>query len=84
MIFDERFRAKSIFLLFSFGCQGVHLNSSADQLGQQYVTPKEAIEKRGADILIVGRAILESNDRVKAVEEYRAESYRFYETFRQN
>ncbi|CAF0773146.1 unnamed protein product [Rotaria sp. Silwood1] len=58
---------------------GVHLNNTGDQLGQQYVTPRQAIDGRGADILIVGRAILDSINRVKTAEEYQQEGYRVYE-----
>jgi orotidine-5'-phosphate decarboxylase len=57
------------------------LNNTGDQLGQQYVTPRQAIDGR-ADILIVGRAILDSINRVKTAEEYQQEGYRVYEEFR--
>jgi orotidine-5'-phosphate decarboxylase len=58
------------------------LNNTGDQLGQQYVTPRQAIDERGADILIVGRAILDSINRVKTAEEYQQEGYRVYEELR--
>ncbi len=58
---------------------GVHLNSTGDQLGQQYVTPRQAIDGRGADILIIGRGILDSINRVKTAEEYQLEGYQAYE-----
>ncbi|CAF1554243.1 unnamed protein product [Adineta ricciae] len=61
---------------------GIHLNNTGDQLGQQYVTPRQAIDGRGADILIVGRAILDSINRVKTAEEYQEEGYRVYEQLR--
>lgn len=58
------------------------MKSIGDQLGQQYVTPEEAIIKRGADILIVGRAILDSNDRVQTTDEYQRAGYSAYEQFK--
>ncbi|CAG2112974.1 unnamed protein product [Medioppia subpectinata] len=42
---------------------GVHIDVSGDPLGQQYVTPEEAIKKRGADVVIVGRGITGASDR---------------------
>jgi orotidine-5'-phosphate decarboxylase len=62
----------------------VHLSRNDDQLGQQYVTPRQAVGERGADILIVGRAILDSLERVKTAEEYQQEAYRAFEQFRQH
>jgi orotidine-5'-phosphate decarboxylase len=59
------------------------LNNTGDQLGQQYVTPRQAINERGADILIVGRAIIDSSNRVQTAEEYQQEGYRVYEELRQ-
>ncbi|CAF5004849.1 unnamed protein product, partial [Rotaria magnacalcarata] len=49
---------------------------------QQYVTPRQAIDERGADILIVGRAILDSINRAKTAEEYQQQSYQAYEEIR--
>ncbi len=59
------------------------MNNTGDQLGQQYVTPRQAINERGADILIVGRAIIDSSNRVQTAEEYQQEGYRVYEELRQ-
>lgn len=72
----------SIFQYFSSFYLGIHLNNTGDQLGQQYVSPRQAIDGRGADILIVGRAILDSLNRVQTAEEYRDECFRVYEQFR--
>ncbi len=60
------------------------MSNTGDQLGQQYVTPRQAIDERGADIIIVGRAILDSINRVKTAEEYQQEGYRAYEELRKN
>lgn len=67
-----------------FDTLGVHLSHTDDQLGQQYVTPRQAIDGRGADILIVGRAILDSINRVKTAQEYQEEGYRVYAELRQH
>ena len=58
------------------------MNNTGDQLGQQYITPRQAIDARGADVLIVGRAILDSINRVKTAEEYQQEGYRALEELR--
>ena len=60
------------------------LNNTGDQLGQQYITPRQAIDGRGADILIIGRGILDSINRVKTAEEYQLESYQVYEQLQKN
>lgn len=54
---------------------GVHLASSEDSHGQQFLTPCEAF-RAGADIIIVGRGIYESPDPVQAAEQYKRESYK--------
>ncbi len=41
---------------------GVKMALKGDGLGQRYVTPEEALGKRGVDIIIVGRGITESHD----------------------
>lgn len=50
---------------------GINLNSGGDSKGQVYNSPEEAFNKRGIDIMIVGRGIYESNDTEKTAEEYR-------------
>ena len=50
---------------------GVQLQSKGDSLGQTYNTPEEAILNKGADIIIVGRGILCSDNRLDQAEIYR-------------
>ncbi|KAK1802689.1 hypothetical protein P4O66_021186, partial [Electrophorus voltai] len=50
---------------------GVQLRSGGDGLGQQYTSPVEVICSKRSDVIIVGRGILASPDRLKAAEEYR-------------
>lgn len=40
---------------------GVKFSAGNDALGQQYVTPETAILEKGADIVVVGRGIIESS-----------------------
>lgn len=53
--------------------------SISDGQGQQYRTPKEVVGKDGADIVIVGRGILNAKDRGKEAERYRKEAWSAYE-----
>ena len=57
---------------------GVKLTDGTDKLGQQYQTP-ETVVKLGADIIIVGRGILQANDPVATAEEYRAQAWAAYQ-----
>lgn len=56
---------------------GVSLNATGDALGQQYVSVKEAILERDADVIIVGRGIIKQ-DRDKwsvVAEDYRKQGW---------
>ncbi|KAA0715915.1 Uridine 5'-monophosphate synthase [Triplophysa tibetana] len=57
---------------------GVQMQTGGDGLGQQYSTPEDVICCKGSDIIIVGRGILASPDRLKAAEEYRKAGWEAY------
>ncbi|XP_064476838.1 uridine 5'-monophosphate synthase-like [Ornithodoros turicata] len=60
---------------------GVSMKATGgDSLGQQYCTPEEAISRRGADIVIVGRAIISSPDPAIAAREHRDAAFQAYKT----
>lgn len=57
---------------------GVKLGSSGDNLGQQYVTPENAILENGTDIIIVGRGIIAAEDPQKEARRYRDAGWSAY------
>lgn len=61
---------------------GVNMSSKGDTLGQQYVSPADAVMLRGADVIIVGRGILNSDDVKSTAASYQAAGYEAYETLR--
>ena len=54
---------------------GVQMSQTSDHLGQQYNTPEVAIIERGADIIIVGRGILEDDDPLAKSKKYRQDGW---------
>ena len=56
---------------------GVKINSDGDSMGQQYNTPDHAII-RGADIIIVGRGIVEAENAQSAAQQYRTIAWNAY------
>lgn len=57
---------------------GIHLAQTNDPLGQQYVTPEQAIIERNTDVIIVGRGIIEAEDPKHAAQEYRQAGWQAY------
>ena len=57
---------------------GVRLECNADGQGQRYVTPAAAVLQRGADIVIVGRGVLQQQDRLAALLQYKEQAYQAY------
>ena len=49
---------------------GINLESNNDGADQRYTNPSEAMSK-GADILIVGRAIINKNDIISECKKYK-------------
>ena len=57
---------------------GVSLEAKGDSLGQSYSRPEDAVN-RGADVVIVGRAIIESSDMSHEAERIRNICYSAYQ-----
>jgi uridine monophosphate synthetase len=69
------------FLTFTPGVKLLdpHTTDVGDGLGQQYRTPGNVIRRDGADIIIVGRGILDASNRRNMAERYRKEAWLAYE-----
>lgn len=76
MITQKRLSSNSHIL---YATPGVQIGADGDHLGQKYNTPEDAILKRGADMIIVGRGIYGVDDRVKALKKYRDRAWLAYE-----
>ena len=57
---------------------GVSLSSAGDSLGQKYISPQHAINN-GSDIVIVGRGITESSNRLETCRQYRKAAFDAYQ-----
>jgi orotidine 5'-phosphate decarboxylase subfamily 1 len=57
---------------------GISSTDQGDALGQQYVTPRQAILENHTDVIIVGRGIYGATDPIAAAEAYRAEAWQAY------
>uniref|UniRef100_T1JH20 Uridine 5'-monophosphate synthase n=1 Tax=Strigamia maritima TaxID=126957 RepID=T1JH20_STRMM len=64
---------------FIYATPGVNLGSEGDCLGQKYITPDEAIMKRGADLIIVGRGITNAPDVTAAAALYKQTAWKAYQ-----
>ncbi|XP_071443411.1 uridine 5'-monophosphate synthase [Hetaerina americana] len=60
---------------------GVRLcgGASSDGMGQQWVSPEEAVIKRGADVVVVGRGITESENIKEAAKLYQSKLWAAYQ-----
>lgn len=56
---------------------GVNISSSNDSLGQQWVSPSDAVQK-GADVIIVGRGIYKSEDTAETARIYKEQGFGEY------
>ena len=63
---------------FIYMTPGIQLLKSTDALGQQYITPETAIIKNGTDIIIVGRAIIQSDHPLNEAKKYRSAGWNTY------
>ncbi|KAL8842086.1 MAG: hypothetical protein Q9176_002778 [Flavoplaca citrina] len=61
------------------GKNGVGAKNKGDGLGQQWRGPREVVRDEGADIVIVGRGIVNARDRASEAERYRQEAWKGYE-----
>ena len=57
---------------------GVNLVVAGDGGDQRYVTPKQAVMERGADIVIVGRGVTGEEDQGAAAAMYKEEAWNTY------
>jgi uridine monophosphate synthetase len=57
---------------------GIQLQTGTDKLGQQYVTPEQAILENHTDIIIVGRGIVAASDKLAEAKRYRESAWVAY------
>jgi orotidine 5'-phosphate decarboxylase subfamily 1 len=58
---------------------GVQLGATNDSMGQQYISPQQAILDNASDIIIVGRGITAATNPVEAAKRYRASGWEAYQ-----
>ncbi|MHB1948143.1 MAG: orotidine-5'-phosphate decarboxylase [Gammaproteobacteria bacterium] len=60
---------------------GVQMAAQGDSLGQQYISPEQAITGNGCDIIIVGRGIISAQDPIAEARKYRKAGWDAYSVF---
>ncbi|CAH1256099.1 UMPS [Branchiostoma lanceolatum] len=58
---------------------GVQLSGLGDGLGQQYVSPWDAVVTRRADVIIVGRGVYKDPDPATAAQSYQTAAFQAYQ-----
>ncbi len=71
-IAQERLPEDNEFIIMT---PGVSLADKTDNFDQSYVTPEQAVQERGSDVIIVGRGIVQAPDRKAAAMKYRARGW---------
>lgn len=57
---------------------GVSLSHGSDSLGQQYNTPQSVVCERGADLAVVGRAIINADNPAATAKEFKTQLWDAY------
>ena len=68
---------KSSYQMFLYFTPGVNLHSNKDDKDQQYISPQQAIIN-GADIIIVGRGIIQSENMLEECKKYQKLAWNEY------
>ncbi|OGT55952.1 MAG: orotidine 5'-phosphate decarboxylase [Gammaproteobacteria bacterium RIFCSPHIGHO2_12_FULL_42_10] len=63
---------------FLYFTPGIKFEEGGDALGQQYHTPESAIIEKGADVIIVGRDIINAKDPLARAKIYRERGWQAY------
>lgn len=75
--------ATDLFVNFTPGInlppKGCKEGEKGDGMGQKWSSPREAVVKNGADVIIVGRGVLGAKDRKTEAERYRKKAWEAYE-----
>ncbi|KAL8846896.1 MAG: hypothetical protein Q9221_008037 [Calogaya cf. arnoldii] len=58
------------------GKDGMGENNKGDGMGQRWRGPREVVRDEGADVVIVGRGVVNAKDRASEAERYRREAWR--------